>query len=213
MIRANNVAIIDYGAGNLHSVRAALQRVVQPEDTILVTHDVADVARATHVILPGVGAFGDCIGALKKCTGMIDALEHHAHILRKPFLGICVGMQMLLDRGHEHGTHQGLGWIAGDVMPMERTTNDMRIPHMGWNELTLHRPHPIADELITGDHVYFVHSYYASLKNNDSLIASTYYGTLLPAIIAQDNIVGTQFHPEKSQTIGKKVLDNFLKMR
>ncbi|TAE32445.1 MAG: imidazole glycerol phosphate synthase subunit HisH [Alphaproteobacteria bacterium] len=213
MIDVNHIAIIDYGAGNLHSVHAALQRVAQPEDRIMVTHDPRDIAHATHVILPGVGSFGDCITALTQCTGMIDAIEHHARFLKKPFLGICVGMQMLLERGHEHGVHAGLGWIEGEVVMLDRSDPSMRIPHMGWNELKVHRPHPLLDEIVTGDHVYFVHSYYARLTHNESLIASTYYGAPIPAMIGYENIIGVQFHPEKSHKIGAKILENFLKMR
>ncbi len=211
-----HIVLIDYGAGNLHSVASGFRRVMQESDTLTVTADPTALMDATHIVLPGVGAFGDCANALHHCTGMIEALEQYVLQKTIPFLGICVGMQLMLERGHEHGIHQGLGWIEGDVLPIPTTNHEgvqQRIPHMGWNELETRMTHPLCAALQQNTHAYFVHSYYAACKNADHMIATTRYGIEIPAIIGKDNLVGTQFHPEKSQKIGAMVLENFLKMR
>ncbi len=207
------IAIIDYGAGNLHSVRAGVARVAASGDEIQVTDDNAIIEQATHIILPGVGAFGDCIAALKAKEGLIALLEQQVHQKHIPFLGICVGMQMLLERGYEHGKHEGLGWIKGEVVAIKPDDASLKVPHMGWNELSFKQAsHPIAEGLSEGCHAYFVHSYMVHCTNPSNIIAITQYGSDVAAIIGSKNIVGTQFHPEKSQHIGATILENFLKM-
>lgn len=207
------IAIIDYGAGNLHSVRAAVQRAADLSDVINVTADIKLIADATHIILPGVGAFADCMQGLRACEGMIACLENKVLTQHIPFLGICVGMQMLMERGFEHGTHTGLGWIQGDVVKIAPSDMGLKIPHMGWNELTLTHTHPLTKGIPDGTHAYFVHSYMVQCTNPMDVLATTSYGGDITAIIGSDNIVATQFHPEKSQWCGAMVLENFLDMR
>ncbi len=205
-------AIIDYGAGNLHSVCAAFRRL-SSEAAIEVTNDPERVKDASHIVLPGVGAFGDCIKALRDCNGMVDALQDSVIHKGTPFLGICVGMQMMMEHGHEHGIHEGLGWLQGDVVALSPEDTTLKIPHMGWNELQMSgTAHPALEGIHSGDHAYFVHSYHVQCNNAGNVLASVDYGGSVAAVIGRDNLIGTQFHPEKSQQCGAKLLENFLKM-
>ena len=201
------IALIDYGAGNLRSVANALRAA--GAGSIAVTADPADVLAADRIVLPGVGAFGACIAALRGKPGLIDALE--ARVLRGgiPFLGICVGMQLLADTGEEHGAHAGLGWIGGTVRPMAARTPDIRIPHMGWNVISPARPHP----LIAPGEGYFLHGYALGDCPADRIIATTDHGAPVIAAVARDSIAGVQFHPEKSQGFGIALLERFLAWR
>ena len=204
--------VIDYGSGNLRSVTKSLERVAPEGFEITVSSDPKSLALASHIVLPGVGAFADCVRGLTEISGMVDALEREVRERKKPFLGICVGMQMLFERGLEHGVHKGLGWFEGEVVKIDVSAS-LKIPHMGWNELNIMQPtHPLLKNINTGDHAYFVHSYHAVCKNASDVIATTDYGAALTAIVAKDNIMGAQFHPEKSQAAGLQLLNNFLGM-
>lgn len=207
------VALIDYGSGNLRSAekalaRAAFERGIAAE--IAVTADPAIAAKADRIVLPGVGAFADCMGGLAALPGMVDALREAVLVKKVPFLGICVGMQLMASVGREFGDHKGLGWISGEVVRMTPTDPDLKIPHMGWNELRILKPHPLFDGIETGAHAYFVHSYVFRATDKSHLIATTEYGGVVAAAVGRDNIVGTQFHPEKSQATGLALLGNFL---
>ena len=207
------VAIIDYGSGNLRSAAKAFERASRegPGEAILVTRDPADVSKAARIVLPGVGAFADCKRGLAALPGMIEALEEAVLKKARPFLGICVGMQLMAERGHEHGVHAGLGWIAGDVVPLAADGHGLKIPHMGWNNIHLRdAAHPLVEDIEEGADVYFVHSYALACRNGGDVVASTAYGTEVTAMVARGNMAGTQFHPEKSQQIGLKVISNFL---
>ena len=206
------LAIIDCGAGNLHSVRKAFAAVLPEGATLTVTTDASVVRDATHIVLPGVGASADCMRGLNALSGMRDALEEKAHHGTTPFLGICVGMQMLFQRGHEHGIHDGLGWFQGEVAPITPADPTLKIPHMGWNTLRVLSDHPILTGISSGDFVYFVHSYAARDAARHDILADIDYGGPVVAIIGRANIAGTQFHPEKSQAAGLRILSNFLKM-
>jgi glutamine amidotransferase len=206
-----HIAIIDCGAGNLHSVRKAFAHIA-PSDEVLVTTRAADLEHATHIVLPGVGAFADCMRGLKVLPGMIDALEKHVRHGRTPFLGICVGMQMLFERGHEFGTHEGLGWFKGEVKPLVPDDAALKIPHMGWNRLQLARS-PLFHNIPQASHAYFVHSYHAVGAVQNEVLATVDYGGDVVAMIGRENIVATQFHPEKSQRVGLQLLTNFLEMK
>jgi len=210
------VAIVDYGSGNLHSAAKAFERAARDcgrESRIDVTSDPVAVAAADRIVLPGVGAFADCKRGLDAVPGMVAALEQAVIRGGRPFLGICVGMQLLAARGLEHGVHAGLGWIGGDVDIIRPADPQLKIPHMGWNTLTVRRPHALLSGLATGAdglHAYFVHSYHLAAAHGDVVVAETDYGGPVTAIVARDNIAGTQFHPEKSQRLGLGLLANFL---
>lgn len=210
------VAIVDYGSGNLRSAakafeRAAAENAIAAE--IVVTSVPEIIAGADRVVLPGVGAFADCRRGLAAVPGL-EAAMHEAVCARgRPFLGICVGMQLMADRGREFGTTDGLGWISGEVVALEPNDPALKIPHIGWNELTPHRAHPLLDGLATGAHAYFVHSYHFCLGDDADLIAATDYGGQVAAVIGHDNVAGTQFHPEKSQMAGLRLIGNFLRWR
>ena len=206
-----SVVLIDYGAGNLHSVAKAF-RHVGGDRTITISNKPDEVRAASHVVLPGVGAFASCMAGLKAVPGMLDAISEFAREKQRPFLGICVGMQMLLEEGHEHGVHQGLGWIKGVVEPIKPTDTSLKIPHMGWNDLQITKPHAVLNGIATGDHAYFVHSYHARCADAADVMLTTEYGGAITAAIARDNLIGTQFHPEKSQKTGLQLLQNFLEM-
>ncbi len=207
------VTIIDYGSGNLHSIAKAFELEADTAGVSIKVSSLAeDIADATHVVLPGVGAFADCLRGLKSAPGVIDALEKSVMVEKKPFLGVCVGMQMLAEESLENGLHKGLGWIKGSVVDIDSRNNTLKVPHIGWNELIINSEHPIFSGIKTGDHAYFVHSYWMSCKEESCIIAEVEYGALLTAAIANDNIVATQFHPEKSQKVGLKLISNFLKM-
>ena len=203
------IAVIDYGSGNLHSAAAALRRVAGEEE-VLVTSTAKDLLSASHIVLPGVGAFGDCLQGVNALPGMREMLEKRVRETGVPFLGICVGMQLMLETGHEHGVHKGFGWIKGDVNPIQPNDPSLKIPHMGWNELTVRAQNAATTGLLPEDHAYFVHSYHAVCKNADDVIATVDYGGPLTAMIKHDNMLGTQFHPEKSHVTGEKILRNFL---
>jgi imidazole glycerol-phosphate synthase subunit HisH len=205
------VTIIDYGSGNLHSIAKAFEHEAGGV-VVKVSSDAAEIARASHVVLPGVGAFADCLRGLKEAKGVMAALEKAVMVDKKPFLGVCVGMQMLAEEGFENGRHKGLGWIEGSVVGIDSQNDTIKVPHMGWNELVITARHSIFDGIKTGDHAYFVHSYWMDCKNVGDILAKVDYGAPLTAAIANDNIVATQFHPEKSQQVGLKLINNFLKM-
>lgn len=206
-----HIAIIDCGAGNLHSVRKAFTHTA-PSDDVRVTTNAADLESATHIVLPGVGAFADCMNGLKALPGMIEALEKNVLNGKKPFLGICVGMQMLFERGHEFGTHEGLGWFKGEVKALTPSDTTLRIPHMGWNTLQVRHSHAFLENIPNTSHAYFVHSYHAVGAEQKEVLATVDYGGEVVAIIGRENIVATQCHPEKSQRVGLELLTNFLRM-
>jgi len=212
------VAIVDYGSGNLHSARKAFERAAREcglsASNITVTADPDVVRSAERVVLPGVGAFADCRNGLAAVEGMIDALTEAARRRARPFLGICVGMQLLASRGLEYETVPGLDWIAGDVVQIEPDDAALKVPHMGWNTLNARRAHPLLKDLPLGEtglHAYFVHSYHFRPTDPACVIADMNYGGLLTAMVGRDNIAGTQFHPEKSQSLGLRLIGNFLR--
>ena len=209
------VAVVDYGSGNLRSCAKAFERATAEaglNQSIMVTADPKVVEAADRVVLPGVGAFGDCRNGLESLPGMIEALERTVLGKGRPFFGICVGMQLMATRGLEHGDHPGLGWIPGEVKAIEPADRTLKIPHMGWNELHLGaRPHPLFAGMEDGCHVYFVHSFAFGANDPAHVLATTDYGGTITAVVGRDNLVGTQFHPEKSQAVGLKLITNFLK--
>jgi len=208
-----HIAIIDCGAGNLHSVRKAVASQLPAGATLDVVTDAVALDAATHIVLPGVGAFADCMKGFSALPGMRAALEKKVLTEGAPFLGICVGMQMLFERGHEHGTHDGLGWFKGEVRMLEPADATLRIPHMGWNRLRLpHQGVKLLDGVKAYDFVYFVHSYAATGCNPAEILATVDYGGDVVALIGRANIFGTQFHPEKSQAVGLRMLHNFIGM-
>ena len=231
------VAIIDYGSGNLHSAVKAFERADREAGTnrkILLTSNAADVANADRIVLPGVGAFADCKAGLMAVPGLRETLEDAVITRARPFLGICVGMQLMATRGLEFTTTEGLGWIPGEVRAITPSDPALKIPHMGWNTLnatnttnaiTTHAPnapnaaqnatttHPLLTGIATGDnglHAYFVHSYQLYATDPAMVVATTDYGGTITALVARGNIAGTQFHPEKSQTLGLRLISNFL---
>ncbi|MPZ40062.1 MAG: imidazole glycerol phosphate synthase subunit HisH [Rhizobiales bacterium] len=210
------VAIVDYGSGNLHSAAKAFERaaretgVTQP---IVVTSNPDEVARADRIVLPGVGAFADCRHGLDAVDGMVEVLNERVRKRGRPFLGICVGMQLMAERGLEYQVTNGLGWIAGEVDRITPADPALKIPHMGWNTLNAVKSHHLLDGIETGPrglHAYFVHSYHLKAAGRSDLVAQTEYGGPVTAIVGRDNIVGTQFHPEKSQRLGLRLIANFL---
>ncbi len=211
-----SVAIVDYGSGNLRSAAKAFERAAREAGLavdIQVTSDPETVRRAERIVLPGVGAFGDCRRGLDAVAGMVDALRERVEGAGVPFLGICVGMQLMAARGLEHGTHQGLGWIDGDVVRITPSDSTLKIPHMGWNNLHLtNTSHPILEGIAEAAHVYFVHSYHLAAPVGQ-VLATTDYGGAVTAVVGRDNMVGTQFHPEKSQAAGLRLIGNFLGWR
>ena len=213
------VAIIDYGSGNLHSAAKAFERAARDQGNgldVKVTAEPEMVARAERIVLPGVGAFDDCKAGLARVTGLIEALEQAVRKDGKPFLGICVGLQLMAARGLEHGVTPGLGWIDGEVRAIAPNDASLKIPHMGWNTLTRARQHALLDGIPTGPdglHAYFVHSYHFAPAERDALVATTDYGGPVTALVAKDNMAGSQFHPEKSQKLGLALIANFLKWR
>jgi len=214
-----SVAIIDYGSGNLHSATKAFERASRESGADVRIHLTADpdvVRRAERVVLPGVGAFADCRAGLLGVDGMMEALSETVREKGQPFLGICVGMQLMATRGLEHGEWPGFDWIAGDVDAVRPDDASLKIPHMGWNTLDVINPHPLLEGIETGEHglhAYFVHSYQFSAAENRDVVARASYGGLVTAMVARDNIAGTQFHPEKSQKLGLALISNFLKWR
>ena len=212
----SRVALIDYGSGNLRSAEKALARAAREGATgheIIVTADPVAVATAERIVLPGVGAFADCMNGVVSISGMRDALEEAVLKRSVPFLGICVGMQLLATVGREFGETPGLGWIDGEVIKLAPSDPALKIPHMGWNDLTVRRTHPLFAGIETGCHAYFVHSFQFHAEDTDAVLATTDYGGPVTAAIARNNIAGTQFHPEKSQAVGLRLLQNFLTWR
>jgi glutamine amidotransferase len=210
------VALIDYGSGNLRSAEKALARAAQERGTgqeVVVTSDAEIVARAERVVLPGVGAFADCMAGLGALPGMVEALTDAVLARGVPFLGICVGMQLMASVGREFGDHAGLGWIEGEVVKLTPSDPSFKIPQMGWNELTPTREHPLFAGIPRGAHVYFLHSYAMKPARAADILATTEYGGVVTAAVARRNFAGMQFHPEKSQAIGIALLGNFLSWR
>jgi glutamine amidotransferase len=211
------VAIVDYGSGNLHSALKAFERAAREsgrDQPILVTSDPDTVRRADRIVLPGVGAFADCRRGLDKVGGMIEALEEAVRRKGRPFLGICVGMQLMAERGREYETTAGLGWIAGEVDRIAPSDASLKVPHMGWNTLNPLRPHPLLDGIAVGPrglHGYFVHSYHFNVADRHDLVAEADYGGPVTAVVARETYAGTQFHPEKSQRLGLALIANFLR--
>jgi glutamine amidotransferase len=207
------VAVIDCGAGNLHSVRKALASQLPAGATLDITTEATQLAAASHIVLPGVGAFADCMAGLAALPGMHVALENAVLKKETPFLGVCVGMQMLFERGHEQGTHTGLGWFKGEVHAIAPSDETLRIPHMGWNRLQRkQKDHPFFAGIRENDFVYFVHSYAAQGCTPEEVLATVDYGGDIVSVVGRKNILATQFHPEKSQAIGLRMIHNFLQM-
>jgi len=213
-----SVAIVDYGSGNLHSAHKAFERAAREaglDRVVKVTSDPDEVARAEHIVLPGVGAFADCRRGLDAAPGMVEALTDAVRRRGRPFLGICVGMQLMASRGLEYEVVVGLDWISGDVAQIPEAPG-LKIPHMGWNTLQVRRDHPLLAGIATGDgglHAYFVHSFQLYPANPSDVVAVADYGGPVTAMVGRENIVGTQFHPEKSQKLGLALIANFLRWR
>ncbi|MEO1241516.1 MAG: imidazole glycerol phosphate synthase subunit HisH [Pseudomonadota bacterium] len=209
---SQRIAIIDYGSGNLRSVEKAFERAAHESGLaamMSVTDDPDEICKADRLLLPGVGAFGACMAGLSARDGVLEAMEHVALVEARPFLGICVGMQLLAEKGLEFGEHQGLGWIPGKVASLSPADPTVRTPHMGWNTVSVSAPHHLMDNL-DEEAFYFAHSYHFETENNAHAIGSTVHGEVITAAIARDNIAGVQFHPEKSQHAGITLLKNFL---
>jgi glutamine amidotransferase len=210
------VVIIDYGSGNIRSAAKAFEHVIATHKLnfeVLVTNKASDLDKASHIVLPGQGAFGDCMQGLQAVEGMIESLKHNVLTQKKPFLGICVGMQLLADKGLEYGEHEGLGWIAGEVVPLQPADSTLKIPHMGWNvcEFNDETAHSALKNLKKTDpHFYFVHSFMFKCKDKDHVLGTVSYGGDVTAIVGVANILGVQFHPEKSQEAGLMLLHDFL---
>ena len=209
-------AIIDYGSGNLRSAAKAFERAAAEEGlhgAIVVTSRPEEVAAAERIVLPGVGAFADCRRGLAAVPGLEAALVEAVIARGRPFLGICVGMQLMAERGREFETVAGLGWLAGEVVPLAPSDLSLKIPHMGWNELSPRSAHPVLAGLPAGTHAYFVHSYHFRPAHAADCLAESDYGGPLAAAVGRDNLIGTQFHPEKSQMAGLRLIANFLQWR
>ncbi len=211
-----SVAIIDYGSGNLRSAAKAFERAAAEAELAMkieVTADPRAVMKASHIVLPGVGAFADCRAGLYAVPGMVAALEREVIERGKPFIGICVGMQLMATRGLEHGVHQGLDWIKGDIVRVVPEASPLKVPQMGWNALADIAKHPVLDGIEAGAHAYFVHSYKLDAAEKSNVLATVDYGGPVAAVVGRDNMVGTQFHPEKSQQTGLRLIANFLQWR
>jgi glutamine amidotransferase len=210
------VAIVDYGSGNLRSAAKAFERAAREAGTherVLVTSSPREVAEADRIVLPGVGAFADCRAGLYGVPGMVEVLQREVIERTKPFLGICVGMQLMATRGVEYGVHAGLDWIAGDVVRIEPGRDHLKIPHMGWNELRELKAHPLLEGIVERDHAYFVHSFQLKASRPETVLAVVDYGGPITAMVGRDNLAGTQFHPEKSQATGLRLIANFLRWK
>jgi glutamine amidotransferase len=208
------VAIIDYGSGNLHSAAKAFERMAaETGDAVIVTADPEKARRAERIVLPGVGAFADCRAGLDAIPGMVAALDEAVISHARPFLGICVGCQLMAERGLEKAVTRGLGWIPGDVVAITPSDPSLKVPHMGWNTLDVARPHPLVAGIPAGLDAYFVHSFHLRPREARDLVATADYGGPVTAVIGRDNYAGTQFHPEKSQRFGLALIANFLRWR
>ena len=205
--------LVDYDSGNLHSAQKAFERMAAEVDggAVIVSSRPEDVARADRVVLPGDGAFPACRRALGAVDGMVEALSEAVQTRAVPFMGICVGMQMLATRGREYEDVAGLDWIGGEVVRIAPEDTTLKVPHMGWNDLVIDAPHAIFDGIATGDHTYFVHSYHMVVDHPDQRLAHVDYASDVTAVIGRDNMIGMQFHPEKSQTTGLRLISNFLR--
>ncbi|MGV6805217.1 MAG: imidazole glycerol phosphate synthase subunit HisH [Ruegeria sp.] len=205
-------AIIDYESGNLHSAEKAFQRMARERDAgeVIVTSDADVVARADRLVLPGDGAFPACAAELRGHKGIYDAMVEAVEQKGRPFLGICVGMQLMATTGHEYKDTKGLGWVSGDVVRIEPADTSLKVPHMGWNDLVLESDHPVFNEIRSGDHAYFVHSYHFRVADPAQRLAYVEYGQHVTAVVGRDTMVGMQFHPEKSQDVGLRMIGNFL---
>lgn len=210
------ITIIDYGSGNLRSAAKAFERSAAEaglSEKVVVTSDPDLAAKADRIVLPGVGAFKDCRDGLNALSGMHEAIEEAVIKRAIPFFGICVGMQLMASRSLEYGETEGFGWIKGDVEALTPSDPSLKIPHMGWNELQINGEHTLLDGLKDGDHVYFVHSYHMAAAHEDEIFATVDYGGPVTAIVGRDNMIGTQFHPEKSQEAGLRLISNFLQWK
>jgi glutamine amidotransferase len=207
--------LIDYDAGNLHSAEKAFQRMAREVDSgaLIVSADPDVVARADRIVLPGDGAFPACRRGLQEIDGLEEALLDAVEVRAVPFLGICVGMQMMTSWGREYEDVAGFGWVPGEVTHIAPSDASLKIPHMGWNDLVIDTPHPVLDGIKSGDHAYFVHSYAMQVAERAHLLAHTEYGGDVTAIVGRDTMIGTQFHPEKSQSAGLRLIANFLTWR
>lgn len=207
--------IIDATPGNLHSAEKAFQKMAAEVGAgpIVVGSDAGAVAAADRIVLPGDGAFPACMEALASHPGLLDALAEAVTRRAVPFFGICVGMQLLATTGEEFTETPGLGWIGGTVTRIAPSDPSLKVPHMGWNDLVIDRPHPVLEGISTGDHAYFVHSYRFEAQDREEVLAHVEYGGPITAIVGRDNIFGTQFHPEKSQSTGLRMIANFLRWR
>lgn len=209
----SRVAIIDYGSGNLRSAAKAFERAARESGSgpeIVVTDDARIVAAADRIVLPGVGAFADCRRGLDAVPGMVEALTRAVIERGRPFIGICVGMQLMATRGIEFDGAPGLDWISGEVVPLAPADPSLKIPHMGWNDLKGLADHPVLAGIDPGDHVYFVHSFHLRPRDGAQVLAAAEHGETFAAVVGRDNLVGTQFHPEKSQRVGLSLITNFL---
>ena len=209
-------AVIDYGSGNLRSAAKAFERaagVLAGDERVVVTSRPEEAAAADRIVLPGQGAFAECRRGLATVRGLEEAIGEAVIARGRPFFGICVGMQLMADRGREFEVVDGLGWVGGEVVAIEPADLSFKIPHMGWNELTLERSHPVFDGIAQGTHTYFVHSFHFAVADRADLIATADYAQALTAAVGRDNLVGTQFHPEKSQAAGLRLIANFLRWR
>lgn len=206
------IALVDYDSGNLHSAHKAFERMAHEagRGTVVVTSEPDVVAKADRIVLPGDGAFPACRKALNDMGGLAEAIVEAVEKDGKPFLGICVGMQMLATLGHEYEETAGFDWIGGEIVKITPTDATFKVPHMGWNDLVIDNPHPVLDGIKTGDHAYFVHSYHMKVSDPAQRIAHVDYAGDITAIVGRDNVVGTQFHPEKSQATGLRLIANFL---
>ncbi|MGD9538671.1 MAG: imidazole glycerol phosphate synthase subunit HisH [Alphaproteobacteria bacterium] len=212
-----SVVIVDYGSGNLRSAAKAFERAARDagrEVAVRVSSEASSLAEASHIVLPGVGAFGDCRAGLMRLPGMWAALDEAVTRQGKPFLGICVGMQLMARKGREHGEHDGFGWIDGEVVRLAPRDPSLKVPHMGWNDLAVEAvDHPVLAGIESGAHAYFVHSYHLALAGKARAYAEVDYGGPVAAVVGRDNMIGTQFHPEKSQALGLRLIANFLAWR
>jgi glutamine amidotransferase len=206
------IALVDYDSGNLHSAHKAFERMAHEagRGTVVVTSEPDVVAKADRIVLPGDGAFPACRKALSDMVGLAEAIVEAVEKDGKPFLGICVGMQMLATVGHEYEETAGFDWIGGEIVKITPADATLKVPHMGWNDLVIDNPHPVLDGIKTGDHAYFVHSYHMKVSDPAQRIAHVDYAGDITAIVGRDNVVGTQFHPEKSQATGLRLIANFL---
>ncbi|HYB11535.1 MAG TPA: imidazole glycerol phosphate synthase subunit HisH [Alphaproteobacteria bacterium] len=211
-----SVVVVDYGSGNLRSAAKAVERAAADLSSgldVRVASDARAVLEADRIVLPGQGAFAECAAGVVKVPGLREALEEAVIEQGRPFLGICVGMQLMATRGLEHGAHRGFGWIPGDIVPMTPRDAKLKIPHMGWNDLIVERQHSVLDGISSGADVYFVHSYALAGGDPAHILARVEYGESYPAMIGRENMVGTQFHPDKSQANGIRLIANFLRWR